>query len=96
MSGTADLGLLTLPIDDPNLVSEPVMREELLLVTSPQHPLARKKHIVPQDLARQPFVLFEAASLPDLPSTQIAAYRTPTSAAGATLDRELARHRRNA
>lgn len=40
------------------------------------------------------FVLFEAASLPDLPSTQIAAYRTPSQApgaAGATLDRELAR-----
>ena len=34
------------------------------------------------------FVLFEAAELPDLPSTQIAAYRMP---AGAKLDRELAR-----
>ncbi|MDR7295663.1 putative ABC transport system permease protein [Pelomonas aquatica] len=34
------------------------------------------------------FVLFETANLPDLPSTQIAAYRTP---AGAKLDRELAR-----
>ena len=42
--------------------SVPVMREELLLVTAPQHPLARKKHITPQDLARQPFVLFEAGS----------------------------------
>jgi len=34
------------------------------------------------------FVLFEAAELPDLPATQIAAYRMP---AGAKLDRELAR-----
>lgn len=34
------------------------------------------------------FVLFEAADLPDLPSTQIAAFRLP---AGAKLDRELAR-----
>jgi putative ABC transport system permease protein len=34
------------------------------------------------------FVLFEAANLPDLPSTQIAAYRMPP---GAKLDRELAR-----
>jgi putative ABC transport system permease protein len=34
------------------------------------------------------FVLFEAAALPDLPATQIAAYRTPV---GAKLDRELAR-----
>ena len=61
-AGTADLGLLTLPVDDPSLVSVPVMREELLLVTSPQHPLARKSEIAPQDLARQPFVLFEAGS----------------------------------
>jgi len=39
-----------------------VFREELLVVTSPQHPLARKKTVTPQDLARQPFVLFEAGS----------------------------------
>ncbi|MBW8844670.1 MAG: ABC transporter permease [Burkholderiales bacterium] len=37
------------------------------------------------------FVLFEAAALPDLPATQIAAYRTPGMPAGAKLDRELAR-----
>ncbi len=41
-TGNADLGLLTLPIDDPNLVSVPVMREELLLVTAPTHPLAEE------------------------------------------------------
>jgi DNA-binding transcriptional LysR family regulator len=61
-TGGADLGLLTLPIDDPNLVTVPVMREELLLVTAPTHPLARKKQITPQDLRGQPFVLFEAGS----------------------------------
>jgi DNA-binding transcriptional LysR family regulator len=61
-TGAADLGLLTLPVDDPALVSVPVMREELLLVTAPQHPLARKKQVTPQDLARQPFVLFEGGS----------------------------------
>jgi DNA-binding transcriptional LysR family regulator len=61
-SGTADLGLLTLPVEDPSLASVPVMREELLLVTAPQHPLARRKQVTPQDLARQPFVLFESGS----------------------------------
>ena len=61
-TGAADLGLLTLPIDDDNLVSVPVMREELLLVTAPTHPLARKKVITPRDLIGQPFVLFEAGS----------------------------------
>jgi DNA-binding transcriptional LysR family regulator len=61
-NGAADLGLVTLPVDDPSLVSVPVMREELLLVTSPQHPLSRRKQIGPQDLRRQSFVLFEAGS----------------------------------
>jgi DNA-binding transcriptional LysR family regulator len=61
-TGGADLGLVTLPVEDPSLVVEPVFHEELLLVTSPQHQLARKPHIVPKDLARQPFVLFEPGS----------------------------------
>lgn len=61
-TGAADLGLVTLPVDDPSLVIEPVLQEELLLVMSPQHPLARKRHVLPRDLAGQPFVLFEAGS----------------------------------
>jgi DNA-binding transcriptional LysR family regulator len=61
-TGGADLGLLTLPIEDASLTSESVMREELMLVTAPQHPLARKKVVTSQDLVRQPFVLFEAGS----------------------------------
>jgi DNA-binding transcriptional LysR family regulator len=61
-TGTADLGLLTLPIDEPNLVSVPVMREELMLVTAPTHPLSKRKHVTPRDLIGQPFVLFEAGS----------------------------------
>lgn len=61
-SGQADLGLVTLPVDDPSLVSVPVMREELLLVTAAQHPLARKRVVTPRDLVRQPFVLFESSS----------------------------------
>jgi DNA-binding transcriptional LysR family regulator len=61
-SGIVDLGLLTLPIDVPDLVGVPVVQEELLLVTEPKHPLARQKRIVPADLTRQPFILFESGS----------------------------------
>lgn len=61
-AGTADLGLLTLPIDEPDLVSVPAIAEELLVVTSPTHPLARKKRIVAADLRKQNFVLFESGS----------------------------------
>ena len=61
-SGAADLGLVTLPVEDPNLIVEPVIEEELLLVMASQHPLARKQEVTPQELVRQPFVLFEAGS----------------------------------
>ena len=61
-SGTADMALLTLPVDSPDLVSVPVLVEELLLVGDAKHPLARRKKITPADLAGQPFVLFESGS----------------------------------
>jgi len=62
-SGAGDLGLLTLPIDASDLVSVPLLQEELLLVTYPAHPLAAKKRIVPADLDVEPFVLFESGSI---------------------------------
>ena len=61
-AGTGDLAFLTLPIDQPDLVCVPVMQEELMLVTAAKHPLSRKRKILPQDLVRQPFVLFEPES----------------------------------
>jgi DNA-binding transcriptional LysR family regulator len=62
-SGAGDLGLITLPVEASDLVSVPVLREELLLVTYPAHPLANKREITPADLTRQPFILFETGSI---------------------------------
>jgi DNA-binding transcriptional LysR family regulator len=62
-SGSADLGLLTLPVEASELVSMPVLREELLLVTYPTHPLAQRRQIAAADLHRQPFILFESGSI---------------------------------
>ena len=62
-SGAGDLGLLTLPIDATDLVSVPVLDEELLVTTYPNHPLAMKRRILPADLNRQPFILFETGSI---------------------------------
>jgi DNA-binding transcriptional LysR family regulator len=62
-SGAGDLGLLSLPVEASDLVSVPVLREELLLITYPAHPFAKKKTITPADLDRQPFVLFESGSI---------------------------------
>src|SRR5215208_1260538 len=62
-SGAGDLGMLTLPVDTSDLVSVPVLQEELLLITYPTHPLAKKKTITPADLDKQHFVLFETGSI---------------------------------
>ena len=61
-AGRVDAGLLTLPVDESDLITVPVLREELLLVTMPTHPLARKRRILPEDLSGQPFVQFEPGS----------------------------------
>ena len=61
-AGRVDVGLLTLPIEQSDLVSLPVLREELLVVTTPRHPLTRRKRLAAGDLAGYPFVLFEPGS----------------------------------
>jgi DNA-binding transcriptional LysR family regulator len=61
-AGSGDRALLTLPVEHTDLVTVPVLQEELLLVTAARHPLSRKRKVLPQDLIRQPFVLFEAGS----------------------------------
>src|SRR5688500_2565354 len=62
-SGAGDLGMITLPVETTDLVSVPVLEEELLLITYPTHPLAKRKSIAPADLDRQNFVLFETGSI---------------------------------
>lgn len=62
-SGAGDLGMLTLPVEASDLVSVPVLQEELLLIAYPSHPFAKKKEITAADLADQPFVLFETGSI---------------------------------
>jgi DNA-binding transcriptional LysR family regulator len=61
-AGRVDAGLLTLPVEESDLVTVPVLREELLVLTMPTHPLARRKTIKASDLSGQPFVLFEPGS----------------------------------
>ncbi len=60
--GRVDAGLLTLPVEQSDLVTVPVLREELLLVTTPAHPLAKRRKVAARDLAGLPWVLFEVGS----------------------------------
>jgi DNA-binding transcriptional LysR family regulator len=61
-AGTGDIALLTLPVRDADMVTVPVLQEELLVVTSAKHPLTKKRKVNAQDLSTQPFVLFEPGS----------------------------------
>ena len=61
-TGLADVALLTLPVEEPSFVVVPTLREELMLVMPPRHPLAVKRRVPPKDLANEPFVLFEPHS----------------------------------
>jgi DNA-binding transcriptional LysR family regulator len=61
-AGRIDAGLLTLPVDESDLITQPALREELLLMTTPTHRLARRKVVSPRELTDEQFVLFEERS----------------------------------
>lgn len=61
-AGAIDVALLTLPVEGADLMQVPTMREELLLVIHPAHPLARQRRVGPGDLHGQPFVVYERGS----------------------------------
>ena len=61
-NGRVDVGLLTLPVEGADLVTVPVLHEELLVIAPRGHPVARRRTTAPKELARHPFVLFEQGS----------------------------------
>lgn len=61
-SGAADLGLLTLPVEDAALATVPVIHEELLLVAPPSNRLVNGRAVPTSTLVGQPFILFEQGS----------------------------------
>lgn len=61
-SHEVDLALLTLPVVAKDLEILPVLKEELVVVTAPSHPLARKGTVDAQELGKYPLVLYESGS----------------------------------
>ena len=57
-----DLGLLTLPIVARDMEVVPVLKEELVVVTVPGHPLSRERAIDPKSLGKFPLILYETGS----------------------------------
>ncbi|WP_018259757.1 LysR substrate-binding domain-containing protein [Methylobacterium sp. WSM2598] len=61
-AGTAELGFVEGRIDDPMLASEDVADDRLVLITAPDHRLAARATVRPQDLAEAAWVMREAGS----------------------------------
>ncbi len=61
-TGLADIGLLELEPDHPDIQVQRWLDDELILVAAPQHPLATQDPVRPDDLYRHSFVLREPES----------------------------------
>ena len=56
-SGRSEIGLGDLPIDEPGLVTEQLLIQELVVVVPPTSPLAGRRRLTIKDLATVPLVL---------------------------------------
>ena len=57
-----EIALLTLPLVDADLTVVPVLKEEMVVMTPPRHPLTRKRTVDTRAVARHPLILFESGS----------------------------------
>jgi len=62
LDGTADLGFAEGAIDDPALTHVPVARDRLVVVASPDHPLAGLRKVSPRSLVEATWILRETGS----------------------------------
>lgn len=56
----ADVGLVSYPEASPEIEATPWREEQMMVATSPRHPLARRREIVPFELNGVDFVAFDA------------------------------------
>jgi DNA-binding transcriptional LysR family regulator len=54
--GTVDVGIVTLPIKSPSLKTHSIFRDRLVLMVSPQSPLAKKKVVHTSEIVEQPLI----------------------------------------
>jgi len=57
-----EIALLTLPLVEPDLEVRQVLKEEMVVLTAPRHPLTRKRSVDARAMARHPLILFEKGS----------------------------------
>jgi DNA-binding transcriptional LysR family regulator len=58
LAGTLDLALAIAPVQLRGLVSVALAEEELVVVTTPDHPLVRRRPVTVPELAEHPMVMF--------------------------------------
>jgi len=56
-NGSIDVGIVTLPVKMPSLRTHPIFRDRLMLMVSPQNPLAKHKAVPVSDVAQQPLLV---------------------------------------
>jgi DNA-binding transcriptional LysR family regulator len=61
-SHEVDLALMTLPVVARDLEVLPVLKEEMVVVTAPGHPLSRKRAVEAAELGRFPLIVYEPGS----------------------------------
>lgn len=62
LSRELDLGMAGAPVDIRGLASFLYVNDEVVLVTAPTHPLARRRRLTVQDVAEEAFLMREAGS----------------------------------
>jgi DNA-binding transcriptional LysR family regulator len=67
LRGEVDLGIVALPSKKPQLEVVSLGHDELVLVTAPDHPLARRRRPSLSDLDGQPFIAFDR----DIPTRKL-------------------------
>lgn len=56
-NGSIDVGIVTLPVKSPSLRIHSIFRDQLMLMAAPDNPLAGKKQISVEEIAKQPVLL---------------------------------------
>lgn len=59
-----DLGFISYSVEHQKLLVKEVLEDRLVIITPPEHPLAHKKLLKPEDLAGQNFIMHEKGSAP--------------------------------
>lgn len=74
--GACDLGIVTLPIKSPSLRIYSIFRDKLVLMTSPDNPLARQKSVTMSEIAEQPLIFPKTGFMRALLDKQFRGYRS--------------------